>query len=152
MENLERFGSFPLMNAGLFEHFKVLTKRFYRLSWRLSTTMHETVEKLKSALDSLQRPEGKVNGVVAGASLLTKRRCVDDGGGFFVRNGVRLFLRKVSEEPGRPEASMPAECWLGRVVGELLSVGLLSSFANCVREWRCVDRYVCSTVMCEWCL
>lgn len=53
---LGRFGSLSFIDARPFKHFNVLIKKFYRMkSGRLSTRMYETVEKMESALDGVQK-------------------------------------------------------------------------------------------------
>lgn len=56
VDNLKGFESLFFKKAGSFEHFTVLTKKNYGMtSWRLSTKMHESVESMRSALDSVRR-------------------------------------------------------------------------------------------------
>lgn len=88
-DSLERFGSLLFMDAGPFEHFDVLMKKSCRIkSWRLSMRMHDTVEKTKSALDSMRRPEREVHGGVFGSFVSRNRKCVESGVGYLVRDLV----------------------------------------------------------------
>lgn len=62
------------MSAGPFEHFMVLIRKSFRTkSHRRSTRMHEIVESLGSALDSVRKPGSEIHGGVADASPPRKR-------------------------------------------------------------------------------
>lgn len=63
----------------------------------LPTRTHETAKNMSSALKSVQRPESDVHGGDVGASVLSKRKCGKGSGGYPVRDGLCLLLRKVSE-------------------------------------------------------
>lgn len=65
------------MKGGPFEHFSLVTKESHRMTpWRLLTRMHETLENINSALDSVQKSESELNGSANGASQLRKKRSV----------------------------------------------------------------------------
>lgn len=99
-------------------------------SRRLSKRKHDTVETMRIALSSVQRPRSKVHGGVIGASLLRRRKCVEDGGGYFVHDGMCLFSGQSWEGVQRAKAAVPAEPLLGRVLGELFSRERLASFCE----------------------
>lgn len=64
VDKLNRFGSSLFTNVGPLEHFDASLKRFLTvISLRVSTKMHETVESMRSALDSVRRSENKKHGV-----------------------------------------------------------------------------------------
>lgn len=55
MDDLERLGGLPFMDAGPFEHLNVLIKKsLWVTSQRLLTRVCETVGNMKSALESVQ--------------------------------------------------------------------------------------------------
>lgn len=55
VDDLERFESLSSMDTGLFEHFSMLLKKSYKMkSRRLPTRMHETMESLSSAPETVQ--------------------------------------------------------------------------------------------------
>lgn len=86
------------MDAGIFELFDVLTKKSYKIIfWELSTRVHETVEKMSSALDRVQRLESKVHRDVVRESVLGEENRVVGGLGYLVLDSACLFLRKASE-------------------------------------------------------
>lgn len=61
------------MDAGLSEHFNVLIRNFHRAaSPRHLTQLHETVENMNIALDSVQRSETEVHKSAVGAPVLRK--------------------------------------------------------------------------------
>lgn len=85
-------------DAGPFEHCSKFTKKSYRMTPRqLSKRVHETVENVSSALDAVQRPESKVHGAVASASVWTRRKSPEAEGGYSMRDTVCWTRRKVSK-------------------------------------------------------
>lgn len=86
---------------------------------RISTRTHETVEYMSSALDSMQIPGSEIHEEVFGAFLSRKRKRVEGRGGYFVRDGLRLFLGQVSERAERAGTAVPVERSLARVLNEL---------------------------------
>lgn len=83
------------MEVGSFENSNVLMNKFYRLApRRFSTRMHETAETLSTALDLVQRPRSEVHDGLLGASVFWKRKCVEGGEGYPVRDGVSFSLQK----------------------------------------------------------
>lgn len=44
------------------------------------------------------KSDSEVHGAFTGASLLSRRKCVDDVGGYLVRDEIWFFLQQVSEE------------------------------------------------------
>lgn len=53
--------------------------------------MHEPVENITSALDSVQKPGSEIHGGAASRSVLRERKFVEGGGGFLVHDEVCLF-------------------------------------------------------------
>lgn len=71
----ERFVSLQFMNVGPVEHFNLLIRRSYGTTLRrLSTRMHETVQDMRSAPNSMQKPESGIHENVVGTSVLRKRK------------------------------------------------------------------------------
>lgn len=68
-------------DAGRFDHLIVPVQKSYRTtSRRLSTRMHETVGSISSALNSVQRTESEEHTGAGVASVLDKRKSVQNGG------------------------------------------------------------------------
>lgn len=108
-------------------------------SWRVSTRVHETVQNMSSALDVVKSLGSEVQGGAAGAFVLREGKCVEGGGGYLLRDGVRLFLGQMSKEVERAEAAVPIERSFGAVLGELFSAEWLASVVSCVRKRMNVD-------------
>lgn len=49
--------------------------------------LHETLKRMSSALESMQKFGSRVSDCDVGAPVLSKRRCVDSGGMYFVHSG-----------------------------------------------------------------
>lgn len=97
----------------------MLIKKLYKItSQRLSTRLHETIQIMRSALDTVQRAGSEVQGDAVGASALRERKCV----------GAE-----------RARAAAPADRLLAWVLGDLLSRKWPASFVNCLKERMCVD-------------
>lgn len=93
---------------------------------------------MSSALNSLQRSGVGMDVVVDGASGLRKKS-VKSGGGYVLRNGVCLFLGKVSKGVERTVAAGPAGRSLGREPNELFNEKWLVTFLSFLREWMFVN-------------
>lgn len=123
------------MNAGPFDHFTVLIKKFYKMtSLRFLTRMHETVENMKGALGSVQRPSREGYGGVSGAPILRKNKCVEEGGGYPVSDGLCLVWGETFQEVERASAAVPVGPLLGGLQVELFNEGQLALFLSCVKE------------------
>lgn len=135
VDDLDRFQSLFSLNAGPFESFGVHIKKYYGMTFRwLFTITHDTVMNERSALSSLQRPRSNIHEIVVGASVLGKRKCVEDDGGHLVRDEVCLSLGQICKVVGRAGAALPAESLLSTVLGDLFSRKWLATLVNCVRE------------------
>lgn len=63
-----------ITQALAFKHATIPTKQTYRMtSWLVWMKMHETVKNKSNAMDRAQRPESRVHGDAAGASVLRKK-------------------------------------------------------------------------------
>lgn len=134
VDYLERLESLSLMDAGLLQQCTALVRRSYRItSRRLSTGMHEPVENMSSALDSLQRSRSKVHEGGSGPSVSKKRMCVEGSGDYVVCDGVWLFLGQVSKGAESVGAAVPLEGSLCVVLGWLLRELWRAPFVNCVK-------------------
>lgn len=81
------------MDAVESEHFIMFITKVHRVaSRRLLTTLHETVEHLSGALGVVQRPEKEVHRDGVELCILRKRKSVEGGGGFFLRDVVCFVI------------------------------------------------------------
>lgn len=87
-------------------------------SKQFSTRVRETVESLRSTLDSMRRPLSEVHGCVVGLFVLKKQKCVESGVGYFVRHAVCLSPQQVSELMERLRAAVLLERSLVKVLCE----------------------------------
>lgn len=116
-------GGLSFIHGGQFEHIRVLMRESYEMtSSRLLTKMRETVKNLRSALICVQRPRRDIYEGVVSTSISKRRKCVEGGGGYVVRDGVCLLTGLVSGDTWRVRAAMPAERSFCRMLSELFSV------------------------------
>lgn len=94
--------------------------------------MHESVENINSTLYNVQRPGSKFYGGIVGASSSTKRKCVENGGKYVMRDGSCLSLHEVLDTVERVRAAVPLGPSLARMLGELFREDCLVSFLDCV--------------------
>lgn len=140
MHNLERLQSFLFVNSEPSEQLNVLMKRSCCMkSQPLLTRMLEAIESMSSALDNVNRPKGEVHEVRACASVFRKRKCVEGDRSYLVRDGMCVFLRKVSERNERVRAAKPPDA---RLIGCWRSGSVRSG-------WRRLELHR-STAMCRW--
>lgn len=82
MESLGRSGCLSSTNAAPFECCSVPIKKGYRMTARqYSKRTYETVHNISEAPEKVGRRESQASGGVFGATLLEKKKCVEDGGG-----------------------------------------------------------------------
>lgn len=138
--SLKRFRSYPSTNAEPFGPLNDLGKSFYRTVFQqLSTRMQDTVQNIASAFSSVQRPESKVHGDVAGTSVLSKEESVKNGERHFVRGVLFLPGRRKSKETRRPQAATLAEHSCSEMLNKELLAGSLALFSYCSRKRTCAD-------------
>lgn len=70
----------------------IITRSNGTLFRRLSKRMHATTDSMSSPLDSLRRLGSEGHRVVASASVLRNKKCVESGGGHLVRDGMYWFF------------------------------------------------------------
>lgn len=94
--DLDESGSFLSREGEPFERFNVVIENSYRMtSSRLSTTVDKIVENMRIALNSVQIYGREVQESWGVESVLRKGQYVEGGEGYFVRDGMSLFLGQV---------------------------------------------------------
>lgn len=81
--------------------------------------MHETVENVGIALDSVKGSRSEVHGSVVPASLFKNMKYAEGAERYLVSDELCLSLRQGSELFGGAEAAVPSEPSLATVSGEL---------------------------------
>lgn len=95
---------------------------------------------MSAVLESLEREESQVHGGAVGVSLLKKRMRVEGGGGYLVRDGVRVALEQLAEVADRAEAELTLEALCGGLLARLREKEGWRHFrSGRDREWMCVN-------------
>lgn len=97
VRDLGRLGSFSSMDTCHLEHFKELIENSYGMTSRPnSRRMPETVENMRTAMESEKRPGNEVHASVFDSSVLTKRNCAEAGDGTLYVMGCAPFDTRFS--------------------------------------------------------
>lgn len=140
MNSSKRFPSLFSMDTTLFEEFIVVTTKFYKTEYQwFLTILYESMEMMRSALDSVKKLESKIYGSDFGTSSSRRSKCVERSGEYLVCNVVSLSLQNASAGSERAETALSARRLLARVLDELFRESLLALFVSCVKEQRCTD-------------
>lgn len=117
----------------------LIMKSHRMTSQRHLVKTHEILEDRRSTVDSLRRCGKKVCEGDVGASVLRKRKLVEDGGGYIMCDRLCSFLKQVWERAERAKAAVSAERSLGKVLSTLFNGEGLTSFVSCLDERILVD-------------
>lgn len=104
-------------------------------SMPLSTKVHETAENKNIASDGVHVPRSEVQGSIADASVLRKRKCLVGNGGCLARDEVQLLLQQLYEEMKGAERAVSGKPSHVREQNELFREEWLASSVNCVGIW-----------------
>lgn len=134
VDDLRRFGSLAFTNVGPFGHFTVHTNNSYRMTFQgFPTRLHEILESMSSALNSVQRPGCKAHGVPL-MHLYSEKMSVKRGGEYLVRDRVCLSLPQVSERAERAVSAVLLKRLHASVVDERFRDKWVALFVTCLNS------------------
>lgn len=120
MDDLEAIARFPCTDSTSLEYSNVFMKQSYRMkSRRFSVGLHEIVQSISNAPDSVQKPQSELQEGVADGCMLRRGKRLKVDGGFSIRDRVGQLLQQTSKETERAETVLLLKQRHGMVHSEL---------------------------------